>query len=246
VAVLLAGGAAPCRAADPPKEKQWRLEFRILANKQDDADAFDAAAKALTDPKRKDELQKLAEDGKPPPGVAADKGPGYAWVELGPPELRGLKLDDESSDFTKKAAKAREAGEPVVTPSDALLFSRPCRNTKLSKEEREAKKVDYFFLTRLPAEGKALTGEFLTEAKANAGANHPAVEFSLNKEGGERLKDLSSKNHGRLLAVIVDGRVVAAPAVQTDLGAAGQITGDFTDKELDALTDALRSDLPKK
>jgi hypothetical protein len=251
VAGLAAFGPAPARAAaDPPKEKQWRLEFRLLAHKQDDADAFDAAAKALTDPKRKDELKKLAEEGKPPPApeTPADKGPGYAWVAVGPAELRSLKLDDESKEFTKQAAKAREAGEPLVTPPfDNLLFSRVCQNTQLTREEREAKKYDFFLLTRLPEKGKALTGEFLTEAKAaKDSVERPSVEFALNDEGAKRLKDVSSRNLKRPLAIIIDGRVVSAPRIVDALGARGAITGDFTDKDVDALLEALRSDLPKK
>ena len=253
VAVLLAGGAAPGRAADPPQEKSWRLEFRILATKQDDADAFDAATKALTDPKRKDELQKLAEEGKPPPGVAVEKGPGYSWVELAPAELRALKLDDESQDFTKQAAKARDAGEPVVTPDPIdddrqgnLLFSRPCRNAKLSKEERDAKKVDYFLLTRLPEKDKALTGEFLTGVKTREEKGRLFVEFTMNEKGSAVLKDVTSRNVGRTMAVVVDGRIVSAPKLQSAISSGGQISGDFTQKEIDALADSLRSDMPKK
>ena len=135
-ACLLAAGGAACAADKPP-----RLEFRILADKGDDADAFAAATKLLTDPKKKDDLQKRAEEGKPPPApeTPADKGPGYAWVEVGPAELHSLQLDDADSPLAKKAAAAREAGEPLVTSGGCLLFSRECRDANLSREEREKK-----------------------------------------------------------------------------------------------------------
>jgi hypothetical protein len=53
------------------KEKGPRLEFRILANKQDEPKALEAASKYLAaaskDAKRKTELEERAKAGLPPP-----------------------------------------------------------------------------------------------------------------------------------------------------------------------------------
>jgi hypothetical protein len=246
--LLAAAGAA--RADDKPAEKPPRLEFRVLADKGDDADAFAAAAKLLTDPKQKDDLRKRAEEGKPPPApeTPADKGPGYAWVEVGPAELHSLQLDDADGPLAKRAAAAREAGDPVATPDDGLLFSRECRDANLTKEEREKKKFDYFFLTRLPAKGNALTGAFVEEAnKSKTVDGGLAVSIQLNMDGGRLMRELTAKNNGRFLAVVVDGKVVSAPTIRTEVGARVQITwGAAAEKEVDALVEALRSDLPKK
>jgi hypothetical protein len=240
--LLLAGGAA--RADDQPAGKPPRLEFRTLANGKDDADAFEAAAKLLADPGRKDELQKLAEAGKPPPApeAAAGKGPGYAWAEVGPAMLR-----DDGKEFAKSAAKARDAAGPVPSAGGSLLYARPCRDKNLSKEGREAKKYDYFLLSRLPEKGKAVTGDVVVEAKgAKDDEGRLCLDFSLSPEGGELMRALTSQNQERPLGVLIDGRVAAAPVVRALIATKVHVSGDFAPEEIDALVEALRAGIPTK
>jgi SecD/SecF fusion protein len=122
------------------------LEFRILANTQDDADAVDAAQKffdKVNDPstpekEREDlkrKLEELAKDGKPPPmpegpleiapgqGGYYESAKGryrYSWVELGKAERKQLGLDNASeklgSPNWKRAAEARKEGKAFVLP----------------------------------------------------------------------------------------------------------------------------------
>jgi hypothetical protein len=97
--VVLAYSSAPKEQELGPEPNQgWRLEFRILANLEDDDVALAAAQKYFRDannnPDRMAELRQLAEEGKPPPpvNVATDKAPGYSWVEASDAEVRSLCL----------------------------------------------------------------------------------------------------------------------------------------------------------
>jgi preprotein translocase subunit SecD len=195
-----------------------QLEFRILANEEDDAKAIEAAqkyfAEAGKDEAAKEALIQQAKTGKAPPAVEGQefqtpKGKfTYSWLELSPGERRTLNLDNEAEkdDSRKadwlKAAEARKAGKPLVlAPGRLLLFSRDCQDEQLSKEERERKRIDYFLLCRdaekdaktsLP---RAVTGQHIAEAKAIQEPNaQVAVEVRFNKAGGDLLFALISAN----------------------------------------------------
>jgi SecD/SecF fusion protein len=118
------------------------LEFRILANNQDDADAIEAAKKyfdelkdpAVPEDKRKKELEDLerrAVEGKPPPMPPgpAELAPGqggyyegpkgrfrYSWVELGKQERKQLGLDNASE---KGGSVAGQFGNRWKTAEEA-------------------------------------------------------------------------------------------------------------------------------
>jgi hypothetical protein len=254
LAVLLAVPgvlAAPgCPTEEQPTGQAVSLEFRILANQRDDAEALEAAKKYLADaakaPKLQEELRPRARDGLPPPPLAksTDKAPGYTWFAIGPALRRSLNLDNE-------AAAARARGEPLVLGSSldgCLLYSRPCESTKLSDEERKKKRFDYFLLTRDPRKGKAVTGAYLVRAKAGEDAGGtPCVLFSLNKEGGVLLRELTSANlpsrddgFKRHLAILLDGVIVSAPTLNAGIGEDGMITGRFTHDEVEAIARLLR------
>jgi hypothetical protein len=259
--LVLAAAAAGCAREEPLKGTK-ALEFRLLANTKDDADALEAAKKDLAavreEPKRKEDAQQRARDGRPPAPVAkaTDKAAAYSWVEVGRAERHSLHLDNaaetdpEHAARWKEAAAARARGEPLVLHGSlegCLLFSRPCENTKLSEEERKQKKIDYFLLTRDPFEGKAVTGEYLTRARAGEDPRgKPCVLFSLNKTGGDLFHELSSANVSsseapRHLAILLDGVIVAAPKINSPIRADGMITGDFTEEEVEAMVRILRA-----
>lgn len=211
-------------ADDKKAEPKAHLEFRILANAVDDAGGMDAAAKYLEaanmDDKRKAELRKFAEEGKPPPvgEVGSENRLGYEWVEVSPHMLRNLWLTDEppyddfkeldkdvreqiikESDARKvQFAKAQEEGKAFRINPEAdgyLVFSRPCRDANLSNEERERKKYDCFLLTRLAKSGMELTGKHLAKVEEwEDSGGHPAVLYDLDKEGGDLLYALTAGN----------------------------------------------------
>jgi SecD/SecF fusion protein len=202
------------------------LEFRILANREDDKDAIQAAEnqiKDLSKSETKDDkrvpspLDKLAEEGKPPPppndGKPFDNGYTYSWVELGRSERHSLHLnnaakDDKRYSYWRQLAQAREQNEattlkdrtpeglPVVIMSGALFYSRqiPKTTRELSKKDRD-KEYEYFVLSRDPeSEDKRITGDYLTDASVSERDLKPIVLFRFNARGGDLFQDLTTKN----------------------------------------------------
>jgi preprotein translocase subunit SecD len=88
----------------------------------------------------------------------------------------------------------------------------------------------------------AITGQDLRNARPTIDENNqPAVSFTLNNEGGRRFGTLTSENIGRQLAIVLDGRVQSAPRIEGRITTDGQITGSFTQEEVNDLAVILRS-----
>lgn len=252
------------------------LEFRILANIEDDREAIAAARSyigAQSDlnlseeerAKRKNELELLAERGKPPP---VPPGPvegnyetrqgkfRYSWVEVDRSERKSLGLDNVSErtgQLWEQVAAARARGEAFVLADhgQTLVYSRPCTSMQLSPEDRKTKGYDYFLLTRENEPGKEVTSAFLKDVSSYKDrTQQPAVNFRFNKEGGSRFYDLTSANvptggegnrFFRLLAILLDGQIMSAPRLNEAIRDSGQITGNFTEKQVDSLVSILRA-----
>jgi protein-export membrane protein SecD len=72
--------------------------------------------------------------------------------------------------------------------------------------------------------------------------NEPIVNFRFNVRGAQRFGQATSENVGRLLAIVLDNKVISAPRVQTAiLGGQGQISGRFTVEQANNLAVLLRA-----
>jgi preprotein translocase subunit SecD len=96
-----------------------------------------------------------------------------------------------------------------------------------------------YYLVRKTA---AVTGRDLRSARPSLDENNrPAVHFSLNPEGARKFGQVTSENVGRLLAIILDGRVQSAPRIDSRIDYEGRISGTFTQQEVQDLALTLRS-----
>ena len=70
-----------------------------------------------------------------------------------------------------------------------------------------------------------LTGEQLEDATATRDPqfNRPIVNFQLNRRGGRDFRNITRSNVGNHIAIVLDGEVVSAPRVNSEIGARGQI-----------------------
>ena len=70
-----------------------------------------------------------------------------------------------------------------------------------------------------------LTGEQLEDATATRDPqfNQPVVNFQLNRRGGRDFRTITRSNVGNHIAIVLDGAVVSAPRVNSEIGARGQI-----------------------
>jgi len=99
--------------------------------------------------------------------------------------------------------------------------------------------------TMLPGEGKNAWG-LAKVYPTRDGSGRLAVGFVLDNRGAELFATFTKANINRALAIVVDGKVVAAPVLRTALGKQGVITGRFTEKEIRTLVKALKAGMPPK
>lgn len=87
-----------------------------------------------------------------------------------------------------------------------------------------------------------VSGEMLQDASTSFDRNNsPSVSFQLSPLGGKKFGRVTGKNIGREFAIILDGKVVSAPTIQSQIFSNGQITGNFTLEETNDLALVLRS-----
>lgn len=73
-------------------------------------------------------------------------------------------------------------------------------------------------------------------------SNQPIINFTLNSTGARIFGEFTSKNIGKRLAVVLDGKVYSAPNIRERIGGgSGQISGGFTTIEAGNVAIALRS-----
>ena len=87
-----------------------------------------------------------------------------------------------------------------------------------------------------------LSGDTLIDAQATFQNNRPVVSFRFNSIGARKFGDITAQNVGRLLAIVLDGKVISAPNIREPIpGGSGIITGQFTTQEVQDLALLLRA-----
>jgi len=89
-----------------------------------------------------------------------------------------------------------------------------------------------------------LNGENLLDAQPqmNNQTNETVVSFTLNRVGAKRFGKATSTGIGKQLAIILDGKIVSAPVIQSVIASGnGQISGNFTFQSATDLALLLRS-----
>ena len=87
-----------------------------------------------------------------------------------------------------------------------------------------------------------VSGEMLKDANSSFDRNNsPSVSFQLSALGGKKFGRVTGKNIGRDFAIVLDGKVVSAPTIQSQIFSSGQITGNFSLQETNDLALVLRS-----
>lgn len=167
-----------------------------------------------------------------------------------------------------KAGKATQITEPgASTKKDkwlgALFYRRDCKDRNLPDSDRRDKKYEYFVLTRNPivdetgkfvdeGEPMRITGDYLRNATTDITSGIPRVSFSFDAKGALLFGELTGSNvprgsgseaakAKRHLSIILDGLVMSAPTINSKITSSGQITGNFSRKEVDSLVNILRS-----
>ena len=89
-----------------------------------------------------------------------------------------------------------------------------------------------------------VTGEMLTDAKQtyDSQSGRAVVAFRFNSQGARRFGDATAANIGKRFAIVLDGKVISAPVIQSAItGGSGQISGNFTPESANELAVLLRA-----
>jgi SecD/SecF fusion protein len=90
----------------------------------------------------------------------------------------------------------------------------------------------------------AMKGEHISDASLGFHQNtgEPVVTFALDNEGAKLFGEMTRRNIGRALAIVLDNEVITAPVIQAVIGSGrGEITGNFSSSEASDLALLLRA-----
>ena len=136
---------------------------------------------------------------------------------------RTAKLSFQLVDTTMSAQEAMDRGR---TPSGSVLLPSDSDDGQFYVVEKRV----------------MVSGELLETAQASFDQNNrPSVSFTLNASGAKRFGRVTGANIGRPFAIILDGKVVSAPTIQSQIFGSGQITGNFSVAETNELALILRA-----
>lgn len=149
---------------------------------------------------------------------------------------------------------SRECVNVDVLAQEAERYKRlKAENPTLPEEEIEKmvnrKKVEYFVLTRVSPEDALKVGGDITLTafpETDPRTGNLCIGFRFNSAGGQLFGKITRRNkpsggNSRLLAVILDERLVSAATIQSEITTQGQITGKFDKKKVDRDVQILRS-----
>ena len=79
---------------------------------------------------------------------------------------------------------------------------------------------------------RGFTGAFIEKAYVGRGTvGEPNIEFTLTDEGAHLFQSITHDNIGNFLAIVLDGQLISAPRINSEISKSGEITGDFTEDE---------------
>ena len=145
--------------------------------------------------------------------------------------------------LTRRAALATAAGLAFTLP--ALADDKP----KAKVEFRRAEKTSAEGLTEATVAGTKekvylhktaeLTGADVSSARVGGDAKDPVIEITFTEAGAKKAAKLSEDHADKPIAIVVDGKVLAAPVVRAKLGTTIRITGHFTEEDAAKIVKAI-------
>lgn len=150
-------------------------------------------------------------------------------------QLPGVQDPSEIKDMMGKTAKMTfHLVDEETTAMDAQMGKISPDSMLVNGDE-----TGYIVLKRAAVVG----GEQLDSAKGSYNEKgQPVVAFSFKSLGAKKFATATRENVGRRLAIVLDGRVISAPRIESAItGGSGIITGNFTVKETNDLSLLLRS-----
>ncbi|WPX96027.1 Protein translocase subunit SecD [Candidatus Bandiella woodruffii] len=106
-------------------------------------------------------------------------------------------------------------------------------------ENVDGQKVGMLAVESIPS----MTGDMLSFANADYGSmGESVIKFRLNSLGSNIFADVTTKNKGKMLAIVLDNKIISAPSIREPiLSGEGVISGSFTPESASELALLLRA-----
>ncbi len=158
------------------------------------------------------------------PGGKADRDAARSLLTVG--GFLEFKIVEDQAP-TEELLRAKH---PDGIPEDRMIV--------FEKDKGTQRVLEALLVPKTPA----ITGDYLDDARVGFDRQQrPIVTFTFNPEGGRIFQELTEKNVGKRLAVVVDADVASAPVIRERIGSRGQIDGRFTSQDAANLAIVLRS-----
>ncbi|MCZ6690837.1 MAG: hypothetical protein O7H41_14690 [Planctomycetota bacterium] len=142
-------------------------------------------------------------------------------------EMRGdlrFMIESVRQDAAKIAAILRRKENGSYNPDDEK-FDIALRKNAEGKPLPTSDAASYSLVVRKDA----LSGEMISKVYATTDDfGSSAIGFDWNAEGSRLCGELTEKNKGRNLAIVLDGVILSAPMIKERITGQGIITGNFT------------------
>ena len=215
------------------------LKFRIVANQVDHAKVFELARNQAASEDLKVRLNSEVKD--------AQSTTIALWQTIGRDKdkvqgIRPLLSPAYSGDLIRDS----RTGKIVQPPTD---LDRDNFGLEKWLDQNGIAEVDLLLALNGPngQPYELVTGDDLAMVAKDTGADGaPEVTFQMNAAGAQRLLRLTGRNvptndFHRRMAIILDGRVLSAPNLNSPIRDRGVIQGRFTQKEVNFLVNILES-----
>ncbi|MBF0560412.1 MAG: protein translocase subunit SecD [Alphaproteobacteria bacterium] len=152
-------------------------------------------------------------------------------------ELPGLDDPDRVKRLLGKTAKLTLHLVDEHTPVSEALSGHVPPGSELVPSA-ESKEASHYVLRKRVEIG----GDMLTDSQPTLQDGQPVVSFRFDTLGGKKFARLTQENTGKLMAIVLDGKVISAPVIREPiLGGSGVISGSFTVQSAQDLALLLRA-----
>ena len=167
------------------------------------------------------------------PGVSPEEASAVREILEKIAKLELKAVHPESSALANRLAAEKEA-DRVLPPGYKLYV--------LSDEDEDGQVITENILLKRRS---ALDGSYIVHAQELYGPYEGKLTVELNAEGANKMFDLTSKMRAGVdrLAIVLDGKVLSAPVVQSSLGANFEISGMKDANEAKSIAAALLNPL---
>jgi preprotein translocase subunit SecD len=154
-------------------------------------------------------------------------------------QLPGVKEPDRIKALLGKTAKLTfHLVDDTIGAEEAQRGRLPLGSMLLPAAEQERGLPSHYVVKKRVEVG----GDMLVDAQPTFSNGQPVVSFRFSVAGGKRFGEATRENVNKLLAIVLDDKVISAPKVNEPItGGSGQISGNFTVRQAQDLALLLRA-----